>query len=211
MAKIGDNIMGAGQGKIGDVVIYTMHGKNFMRAKPSKYTDRKSEAQLSQRAKMKAVTGFMTPFRELIRKTWATEAVGRAPYHAAKSQIMRNAVQGNYPDYTINRETALLSKGALPLPGEVSVSLQESGLLVEWTNSDESEKLHGRDTLVVIAQDRQTGSCEYKFTGARRTDKHYLWELNLPVLQDKIPDVWIAFRKVDESEMSDSRYVRQLS
>lgn len=207
MAKIGDNIMGAGQGKIGDVVIYSMHGKNFMRSKPSKYTDRKSEAQLAQRAKMQAVTGFMSPFRELIRKTYAGEAVGRAPYHAAKSEIMRKAVSGAYPDFSIDKLLVLLSKGPLPLPVEVSVALKDGGLLVEWSYSSEAEKRNSRDTLVVIAQNPDTGDCEYKFTGARRADKNYQWMLNIPVSQNQQPDLWIAFRNPEETEMSDSVYV----
>ena len=207
MAKIGDNIMGAGQGKVGDVVIYTMHGKSFMRAKPSKYTDRKSEAQLAQRAKMQAVTGFMSPFKELIRKTYAGEAVGRAPYHAAKSQIMQNAVQGAYPGFSINKKAALLSKGPLPVAQQVKVKLQDSALLVEWTNTSEGEKLHGRDTLLVVAQNPQTGEVEYLFTGVRRTAKSFKWELSMAVSPENMPDVWVAFRSNDESEMSDSVYV----
>lgn len=80
-------------------------------------------------------------------------------------------------------------------------------MLVEWNDSKENEKLHGRDTLVVIALDPHSGSCEYKFTGARRTDKRYLWVINMPVSQENLPDVWIAFRNVNETEMSDSRYL----
>lgn len=208
MAKLGDNIMGAGKGKVGDVVLYNMHGKSFMRAKPSKYTDRKSEAQLAQRAKMQTVTGFMSPFKELIRKTYAGEAVGRAPYHAAKSQIMQNAVQGSYPDFSINKEAALLSKGPLPVPQQVSASIQDGGLLVEWTNAKEDEKLHSRDTLLVIAQNPNTGDIEYLFTGARRTAKSFKWEINMPVSQDDLPDLWVAFRSNDETEMSDSFFVK---
>ncbi len=208
MAKIGDNIMGAGQGKIGDVVVYTMHGKSFMRSKPSKYTDRKSEAQLAQRARMQVATAFMTPFKELIRKTYAGEAVGRAPYHAAKSQIMRNAVQGSYPDFSISMEEALLSKGPLPLPQQVSVSVQDDSLVVEWTNTEEDEKLRGRDTLLVIARNPKTGTAEYLFTGARRTAKSFKWEINMPVSQEELPDLWIAFRSNDEKDMSDSVYVK---
>ncbi len=208
MAKLGDNIMGAGKGKVGDVVLYNMHGKSFMRAKPSKYTDRKSEAQLAQRAKMQAVSGFMAPLKELIRKTWATEAVGRAPYHAAKSQIMRNAVQGSYPDFGINKEAAMLSKGPLPVPKNVTVALQDGALMVQWTNTAEDERLHGKDTLLVVALNTKTGDCEYLFTPARRRDKSFRWDISMPVSENDMPDIWVAFRSNNETEMSDSVYVK---
>src|SRR5690554_4402346 len=153
MARLDANILGAGKGKIGNFVVYTMHGKNYVRSKPTQYTDKKSDAQLAQRARMKTVTGFLSPFKELVRRTYAAEAVGRAPYHAAKSDIMRNAVQGEYPNFSINKQEALISKGNVPLPENVSVTLKEGSLLVEWTNAEEMNNRNGRDTLVLIAQD----------------------------------------------------------
>jgi hypothetical protein len=207
MAKTGDNMMSHSTGSIGNAVYYTMHGKNFVRSKPSRYTDRKSEAQLIQRARMKAVTGFLTPFKDLIRITWAGEATGRAPYHAAKSELMRNALQGDYPDIQINQEAALLSKGPLPLPATVTVSVEDDGLLVEWTDSPEVAAKQGRDTLVIIALDSKSGNSEYKFTGIPRSAKSYLWKPSIEITQSNKPDVWVAFRSNNETEMSNSLYV----
>jgi hypothetical protein len=208
MAKSGDNMLSHSTGSIGNAVYYTMHGKNFVRSKPSKYTDRKSEGQLIQRTKMKAVTSFLTPFKDLIRITWAGEATGRAPYHAAKSELMRNALQGVYPDIQLNKEAALLSKGPLPLPEKVTVSLQEGGLLAEWTDSSENAAKHGRDTLVLIALDEKGVIGEFKFTGIPRSAKNYLWKPAIEISQANKPDVWVAFRSNNETEMSNSVYVK---
>jgi hypothetical protein len=207
MAKTGDNMMSHSSGSIGNAVYYTMHGKNFVRSKPSKYTDRKSEGQLIQRAKMKAVTDFLTPFKDLIRITWAGEATGRAPYHAAKSELMRNALQGDYPDIGIKKEAALLSKGPLPLPGNIKVSLQDGGLLAEWTDNSDTASKHNRDTLVLIALDAKGGTGEFKFTGVPRSAKSYLWKPAVEITQNNKPDVWVAFRSNNETEMSNSVYV----
>jgi len=200
-------MMSHSTGSIGNAVYYTMHGKNFVRSKPSRYTDRKSEAQLVQRARMKAVTGFLTPFKDLVRITWAGEATGRAPYHAAKSDLMRNALQGDYPDVQINKEAALLSKGPLPLPGTITVTVQDGGLLAEWTDSSEVAAKQGKDTLVLIALDSQNGISEYKFTGVPRSVKSYLWKPSIDISQNNKPDVWVAFRSNNETEMSNSVYV----
>lgn len=208
MAKIGDNMLGPGQGSIGNVVYYSMHGKNFVRAKPSKYNDRKSEAQLAQRARMQAVTGFLTPFRDLIRITWAAAATGRSPYHAAKSELMRNAIQGAPSDIGINYEAAMLSRGPLPLPEVVSVTLQEGKLLIEWTDNKEVADKHRHDTLVVMALETAKGTGEFKFTGVQRSAGSYLWEPAMKFPGDDKPHVWIAFRNSRETEMSDSMYVK---
>lgn len=207
MAKLGKDIMSAGQGSIGNVVVYTMHGKNFIRSKPTKYTDRKSEAQLSQRAKMQLVTNFMKPFKELIRKTYTAEAVGRAPYHAAKSEIMRNAVDGEYPDFEINKSAALLSKGPLPLPANISVKVQDGNLLFEWNNDTEAEKIQNKNTLVVILYDSKSEICKYQFTNVRRSEKSYRWDPGMDISKENLPDIWIAFRNVDETAMSNSMYL----
>lgn len=209
MAKLGKNIMSASQGSIGNLVVYTMHGKDFVRSKPSKYTDRKSEAQLSQRAKMQVVTTFMKPFKELIRISYSAEAVGRAPYHAAKSEIMRNAVEGEYPDFRIDKAAALLSKGPLPLPANMSVKVQDSELFFEWSIDSETEKIHSKDTLVVILYDSKTGNCEYHFTNVRRSEKSYKWNTKKAISNDNLPDVWVAFRMNDESAMSNSMYLNE--
>ena len=195
-------------GSIGNAVYYTMHGKNFVRSKPSKYTDRKSEAQLIQRAKMKAVTDFLTPFKDLIRITWAGEATGKAPYHAAKSELMRNALQGDYPEIGVKKEAALLSKGPIPLPENIKVSVQDGGLLAEWTDSSDIAAKHNRDTLVLIALDTNSSIGEFKFTGVPRSAKSYLWKPAVEVTKNNKPDVWVAFRNNNETEMSNSAYVR---
>jgi hypothetical protein len=208
MARTGENILSHSTGSIGNAVYYTMHGKNFVRSKPSKYTDRKSEAQLIQRAKMKAVTDFLSPFKDLVRITWAGEATGRAPYHAAKSELMRNALEGSYPDIRIKKEAALLSKGNLPLPGKVTVTIKDDGLLAEWTDGSEVSAKHGRDTFVVIALDKKTGNSEHKFTGIQRSAKSYMWKPGFEISQDNKPDLWIAFRSNNETEMSNSLYVK---
>ncbi len=207
MAKLGDNILSAGSGSLGNMVMYSMHGKNYVRLKPSKYNDRKSEAQLSQRAKMQLVTEFMKPFKELIRKTYAAEATGRAPYHAAKSYLMRNAVDGTYPDFTINKSNALLSKGPLPVPPEARFQIQNDQLLIEWNESTENDKAYSRDTLIVVAFNPQNGRSDYRFTNTLRKENHFSWKPEISLSNDLMPDVWIAFRSFDEELMSNSIYI----
>ena len=109
MAQLHDSLFGSGKGSIGKVVVYSMYGNTYMRSRPSHYNDAKSPSQLSQRDTLKIATRFMDPFKDLFRITYAGEAVGKAPYHAAKSYLMKNALEGDYPDQYINLQEALIS------------------------------------------------------------------------------------------------------
>src|SRR5690554_5366238 len=207
MAKLGDHVFSAGKGSLGNVVMYTMYGRNYMRLKPAKYNDRKSEAQLAQRARMQLVNDFMKPFKELIRRTYAAEAIGRAPYHEAKSHLMKHAVQGNYPDLYINKHAALLSKGPLPLPADALFQKQDGALLIRWNEELPYERMHSRDTLLIIASDPTAGCCDYRFTDVMRKEGQYKWKPDISVADDVQPDVWIAFLSFDDSLMSNSMYI----
>ena len=166
MARI-DNLLDSGQGGLGSLVFYKMNGKNYVRTKPVHYRDAKSPGQLAQRQRLQVVTGFVGRFKDLIRVTFAAEAVGRSALQAAQSVNMRNALTGEYPNISINKSRALLSKGPLPLPLSVSVQVQQGELLIEWENGEEASGTNVYDTLVVMALTDDSATGEYRFTDIR--------------------------------------------
>lgn len=204
MARIKNNILDAGTGSIGPVVIYKMYGKTYMRSKPDKYRDRKSPAQLAQRRKLTLSLEFLRPFKKLLRVTYAHEAVGRSAFQAAQSYNLKNAIQGDYPEQTINPAKALLSVGKVILPESITLTKKENGLLFEWAPGY-TEQAARKDTLVVMARIREQHFTDYRFTGARREDNAYLWPTEL--FKHGALDVWIAFRGYQEDDMSNSKYL----
>ena len=76
MAKIEQGILGPFHGTVGTVIGYRWRDRWCMRARPSHYNDRRSEAQLQQRSRFKAMIQFASPATPLLRlglKAWATE------------------------------------------------------------------------------------------------------------------------------------------
>ncbi len=208
MAKI-DNLLEGGEGSLGDLVLYKMHGKTYVRTKPSQYRDKKSPAQLAQRQRLKVMSSFLRAFREPLRVTFASEAVGRSALQAAQSFNMRNALAGEYPDIVVDKSKVLLSKGSLPLPAGGSVSVHPEGLLIEWVNGEEAAGSAAKHTLVVMALSEDAGRSDYKYTEVRRSEGRYLWKPALPVSENALPDVWMAFRNEEMTGWSDSMYLNK--
>lgn len=203
-----DNLFESGQGKLGNLVFYKVGGSGRVRTRAANFRDRKSPKQLAQRQRMQVMNGFLRPFSDLIRISFSGEAVGRSALQAAQSYNMRNALAGEYPDIYVEKSQALLSRGQLPLPVSAKIAAQPEGLLIEWENGEEAAGPRSTDTLVVMALSAETGSIDYRFTEARRSDARYAWNIALPGGTDALPDVWIAFRNRQETEMSDSMFVR---
>ncbi len=206
MAKI-ENLLEGGQGSLGNLVLYKMNGKYYIRSKPAQYKDKKSPAQLAQRQRLQVMNSFLRAFREPIRVTFASEAVGRSALQAAQSYNMLSALAGEYPDIYVNKNKVLLSRGTLPLPVSATLTVLPEGLLIEWENDADAAARHPHDTLVVMAKSSKTDSVDFRFTEARRSDGRYTWKPALPSGKDSLPDLWIAFRNLQQTEMSDSLFV----
>lgn len=206
MARV-DNLFDIGRGKLGNLVFYRMNGRGIVRTKPEHFSDRKSPAQLAQRQRLQVVNKFLRPFRNLIRLTYAADVEGRTARAAAMSSIMRNALEGEYPNIYVDSSKALLSKGSLPLPVNASVEAHPEGLLIRWENAEEAAGKAAHDTLVVIALFNNTLEADYQITGVQRTAGQYLWRMSKQLQEGSMPDVWIAFRNTVMTEMSDSMYV----
>lgn len=120
---------------------------------------------------------------------------------------MRHALEGSYPDIHVEPGKVLLSKGSLPLPVHVTASKLPEGICIEWENGNEVQHRGASDTLIVIARKAATQSVDYRITGVRRSEGRYVWKTPLLNGDSSMPDVWIAFRNREETEMSNSMYV----
>ncbi len=201
MGRARNGANGSVSGKVGSVVYYSMYGKDYVRSLPDIRKDKPTPAKLRQRQRLSLVTAFLQPFKDLVRITFAHNTVGRSPYHTAQSLNMKNAISGDeYPNQEIDFSKVILSAGNLELPKKISVKRKDNGLFFEWSDYDKGNL----DTLVVIFFDKYTNYAEYQFTGVAKYKNSFLWDVDL---DDKEVAVWIAFRKLEETDMSASMYL----
>lgn len=201
MAQLKQGINGPASGKIGPTVHYVMYGKHFVRSLPDIRNYKQTPNRQKQQQRMALVQAFLQPFKELIRLSFATIAVGNAPYHVAKSYNLRHAIKGDtYPEQTIDFNNTYLSAGPIELPDNYTVQRSDDGLLFNWIGKNG----RSNDTLLLIVYYPEWNSVNYQFTGVKRSKESFLWDVDLAA--DDM-HVWMAFRSRDETQMSNSMYL----
>ena len=206
MARLKQGINGPGQGRVGNVIMYEMYGKTYLRSRPVIYKDKKSEKQLAQRQRLKLAQNLVRYLNDLVRITMKDISTGRSTYHTAVSMNLKEAIEGNYPDQYINPEKVILSKGALTLPNSVSLKKTDEGILLEWSIENQSEGFnHPSDNLIWCMKDIDSFVyADYQVT----TIKRHQGKTLLPVPDSQRPvELWIMFRSADEMKISDTKWV----
>jgi hypothetical protein len=116
MAKFTQGINGPFRGKVGTVIGATWKGIPYMRSLPHARTSKPSAKELNNRRKWALSQHWLQPLTEFVRlgfKGFSPKAEG---FVAAKSYLLKNAVEGEGESLAINPSLAKLSWGDLPLP-----------------------------------------------------------------------------------------------
>lgn len=208
MARVIGTMQGT-NGKLGDVIFYQMYGKTYVRSKPyknkhkDKTKDPKSIRQIIQRERMQMITQFLKPYKELLRFTFASQAIGKSAYHAAKSYNMLHGIKGYYPDMELDKTKLRVSKGVLQEP--VCIAMQVSGntVQIEWDPVYYFNNKHYGQCLLMIAT--KENYCKYEFTQTPRNQGEFTWDIKSFDLEDV--DIWMAFYVPHTTAMSDSLFL----
>ncbi len=206
MARLKQGINGPGQGRVGNVIMYEMFGKTYLRSRPNRYKDKKSKKQLAQRQRLTLAQNLVRYLKHLVRITMKDISTGRSTYHTAVSMNLKEAIEGNYPNQYINPEKVILSKGDLTTPNTVSLKKNEEGILLEWSTENQSEDFnHPSDNLIWCMKDlKSLVHGDYQITTIKRHQGKAL--LPTPLSQEPV-ELWIMFRSEDEMKISDTRWV----
>lgn len=199
MVRVKKGLLISGGGSIGNLVFYSMNGNTYIRTKPSRYRDKKSQAQLAQRKKFNIVLSFLQKFKALIRIGFAGEAIGRSAFQAAQSYHLKHAVMGKYPDMEFNYSKSMLCSGNVKVPEQIEIRKAEDHILIEW---ERPEVKNMNDTLIVAAA--HFGNADFQLTGVKRSKMKFKWFTELTDYKNL--HVWVAFRNEKESDVSNSIY-----
>jgi hypothetical protein len=102
MGKIDINSLGI-SGKIGPIIAYvTKTGKQVFK----KYVvpkDPRTEKQLASRMRFGLANSAASPLNKALKRSFSNQANA---YRKTVSQILKNAIQGEYPDYSVDYSSA---------------------------------------------------------------------------------------------------------
>ncbi len=152
MGIIKQGITGGFSGNVGNVVGGSWKGIAYMRIRPMSVANPQTDPQMDQRSRFAVTIKFLEPLTEAIRTGFRNFAIKMSAFNSAMSYNIHNAIQGTYPNYTVDYPNALISKGKLPCPLNQAASSTVVGTVkFDWEdNSDEVKARADDQTLLIV-------------------------------------------------------------
>lgn len=205
--KIGS--VGQIQGKVGDVVCATWKGIPYVRSLPQKRKSSLTEKEVANRLKWSMAHAWLKPVTKFVREGFKNYTSTVEGFIAAKSYILKNAFEGEAPDYSINPALMKVSIGNLPLPEQITATLIDD-FVIQFTWSTENIAISNRyDQVMLLAYDIDHQEASHKLLGQFRTAGADTLQLRL--FEDRVYQLYIAFVAADRSAQSDSVYLGAIS
>ncbi|RZK40705.1 MAG: hypothetical protein EOO61_06355 [Hymenobacter sp.] len=207
MGKIESGISGSFSGKVGPVVGCTWKGVPYMRGLPKKRTSVATGAELANRKRFADMHKWLKPLLSVLRIGFKGYSPRLEGFLAAKSYLLRYAIEGEYPNTTINPAKVKLSHGDLPLAENLNVAYQVTSeeLVFSWDPSTPNNA-SSRDQVMMVAYFTGLGEAISVTSGAFRQTGTDKLQLSGNLLGHQA-EVYIAFISEDRQKQSDSVYL----
>jgi hypothetical protein len=208
MAKFITGINGPVQGKVGTVSGSSWKGISYLKGPYKKRTKDISDKEKANREKFALAHKWLSPLLTFVRVGFRGYSPTSEGFIAAKSYLLRNAVEISPDGFTINPSLMKVSFGDLPLSGNMSVTkTPEDKLQFTWDKST-PDGGNAHDQVMMLAYDtagrhplfvtngqfRNTGTDTIPVSGEAGVTYH----------------LYAAFLAVDRSRQSDSMYLGEM-
>ncbi len=207
MGKISQGILGGFSGKVGNVVGGNWKGIDYMRVRPASVANPQTNGQVGQRTRFSMALQFLQPLRGFLKVGFRNYAIKMTEFNSAMSYNVQNAVIGRYPDFLIDYEAALISRGGLTgalnptigstLPGSVQFN---------WADNSIDGNAKPNDRAMVLIYNPTRNEAVYVTDGSIRSSGTHILTVPNQYSGDTV-HAFIAFISEDGKEVSNSRYV----
>ena len=113
MGTIKQGILGGFSGKVGNVIGGSWKGISYMRSRAQSVSNPKTVGQVGQRTKFSTVMAVLKVIAPYINVGYKGLAKQQTPMNAAMSYHVKNATKGVAPDFSMDFELLLASRGNL--------------------------------------------------------------------------------------------------
>ena len=211
MGKLINGIFGGFHGRIGNLVGYTLNGKYIIR-KIGRSTKPLTPGRKANCQKMTLVNEILSPSLPAIQVGYRLVVAGtdRNEYNEAVSYNKKNALQGTYPNTSLDYSKVLLSMGTLPVAIHPTLSQTGDKITFNWevTADQAYQYANDRAMLVVYFPDLKVSRCD--LIGARRIEGTHTLNINQEHVNERM-EAYISFVKDNGREVSDSVYAGALN
>ena len=132
MGKLKKGILGGFSGKVGNVVGASWKGIDYIRSLPASVKNPRTQGQVAQRTKFSTTMEFLRPLNQLINEGFRSASTGKlTAMNAAMSYNVKNAVKGELPDFEMDFERVLFSRGSLVGAATASANFLEESVVYD--------------------------------------------------------------------------------
>ena len=206
MGTIKQGILGGFSGKVGTVVGSSWKGISYMRGQAQSVKNPRTAKQVAQRDKFALALSFIRPIQSFIQIGYKTYAHKQSAFNAAMSHTLKNAIKGTYPNFTIDYENAMVSRGTLAMPLEVSKQNTEGRIAVSWSDNSGTANALDTDFAMILAYNANKQEAVYDMHTACRGDEGVDVAYPADWSGDTV-HIYLSFVSEDGTLVADSTYV----
>ena len=210
MGTISKGILGGFSGKVGNVIGGNWKGIDYMRSKASRRNFTPTQAQLEQQLKFGLAIRFAQTFGGLAEISFGNFAIRKTGINSAVSYILKNAITGLYPTFSIAYGNVLISRGDLPNVLAPNTLAGPASLVTwNWTDNSGVGIAKATDKALLAAYCPALNQCVYTTGSAGRstgTDS-----LNLASFSGQDVHCWIGFISEEGKNVASSNYTGMIT
>lgn len=150
MGTIKKGIIGGFSGKVGPVIGSSWKGKPYMKGRPEKVANPRTQAQLDHRGKFASVIQFLSPMKAFLSAGFIEMAIDMTAFNAAMSYNYHHAVKGIYPGFSIDYSIVRVSQGTLAGALNPRVSASEGQVHFAWQNNADNMEVMDSDKALLL-------------------------------------------------------------
>jgi hypothetical protein len=196
-------------GKVGDLVLSTWNGIEYVKSTPRRSNKKATQSQQEQRLKMTIAGQFLSELTEVVMLGFRGNAYQMSGFNVASSRLMKDAIEGQYPDFTINYSQVELSQGRLSdlFVPKATATVKET-ITFTW-ETRELPKASPTDKAILVAYAPEFNTGAYTLSGPERTQG--TGTLVVPGLSGADVHTWVFFISADGKKLSDSLYAGKVT
>lgn len=205
MGTIKQGVLGGFSGKVGTVVGASWKSTAYMRGIATHTKNPRTSKQIEQRTKMEFAHNFLQQAQEFLNVGLKDVAKHQSPLNYAVSQIVRNAILGDYPDYAPDYTKLVWSHGLLTPPVVETVYVNDDALDFLWVDNSDQGNAKADDISMVVVCNEEKKEIAYFMNGYTRSETTTHCEFPIEWVGDHI-HVYITMRSADGKLISNSHY-----
>ncbi len=205
MARLINGANGPFIGKAGSFIGYTINGVAYMKGLHKKRTKPPTEGELLNQRKFAAAQDWLRPILDFVKPGFKDYNERFQGFSAAKSWLMKNAMQVADGEVIIDPSLVKISSGTLPLPQDITVTFEEPNLFrFTWKPSDPAVlELEQAMALVYNAEFSESYGRVY---GNYKSEGEHVVPVEI-LKEGATFHCYLAFLTTDRSKQSDSVYL----